>query len=505
MNPITIELPAAELKTALTGLGKVINRHSTLPILSHVRFTRTGNGVVLLQATDLDSFVRYEAEQLGGSEPCEFLVPFEPLNKLVKGGKEPVQFIMEGTDKVRLKTFIGTSPMEQTFDTLPVDEFPPMPLTSGRVMPLDPTFRDRFRQALDCCSTDGSRHVIRHVCLDTRYAEGHYLAATDGRHLYCANSFQFDLKEPVLVPDLAFLRWNKFMEDGAGELSLKPKTKTDGSWLQLKSGRWTLTTKSCDVEFPMWKNAIPAPNSGRTRIQLDSSAVATLLAGVPKLPAGDDINRPVTLEVAGTTLTVKARAKDAKDWTQLSVDGVRVTGKSVSIRVNRDYLFKAMKFGLTTIEIEDDLIPLECSDGGRRMVISPLRPIEATVVTPAATTSTPSAATPAEAVPPVSAPNPQPINNSNPPVAEPPQAQPQQTSTMPKETQTTPTEAPTETSPVKAVIQHIENIKDTLKGVLREFAEVLDGLKQLEKEKKATDREMESVREKLREIQSVRI
>jgi hypothetical protein len=44
-----------------------------------------------------------------------------------------------------------------------------------------------------------------------------------------------------------------------------------------------------------------------------------------------------------------------------------------------------------------------------------------------------------------------------------------------------------------------------LKGVLKEFAEVMDGLKQLEKEKKASDKEMDSVREKLREIQSVRI
>ena len=77
---------------------------------------------------------------------------------------------------------------------------------------------------------------------------------------------------------------------------------------------------------------------------------------------------------------------------------------------------------------------------------------------------------------------------------------------MPKNTETTPTEQPaTETSPVKAVIQHIENIKETLKGVIKEFAEVLDGLKQLEKEKKATDKEIESVRQKLHEIQSVRI
>ena len=78
---------------------------------------------------------------------------------------------------------------------------------------------------------------------------------------------------------------------------------------------------------------------------------------------------------------------------------------------------------------------------------------------------------------------------------------------MPKTTETNPTETQpsTETSPVKAVIQHVENIKETLKGVLREFAEVMDGLKVIEKEKRATDKEIESVREKLREIQSVRI
>ena len=78
---------------------------------------------------------------------------------------------------------------------------------------------------------------------------------------------------------------------------------------------------------------------------------------------------------------------------------------------------------------------------------------------------------------------------------------------MPKETPTNPTETQptTETSPVKAVIEHIEHIKESLKGVLKEFAEVMDGLKVIEKEKRATDKEIASVRQKLHEIQSVRI
>lgn len=491
MNPV-IELPAAELKTALTGLGKIISKRTTLPVLEHLRVTRSPQGIVTLEATDLESTARYQFEQPNEGAPCEFLMPFHPLNQLVKGGKEPVLIGVEPKLKLRLKTYVGNSPMEQVLDSLPLDEFPPTPATTSKPISLDATFRDSFREALDCCSADGSRHVIQHVCLDTRNKEGHYIAATDGRHLYAANSFSFDLKEPVLIPDRPFLRWNKFLEEATTELTLKPKTAKQGSWLQLKSGRWTFITKGGDDEFPNWKQVVPSADSHRTQVRFDSETVATLLAGLPKLPYQDEFHRGVTVEVAGATVCFKAKAKDAKDWTKLTLHSARVLGKSVSIALNREFVLKALRYGLATLEIQDDLSPVMFSEGGRRMVVMPLKP---------------DGAMPAPATPPVPAPNPQPTTNSNPPVAEQPQAQPQQlTSTMPKETQTSPTEAtPTETSPVKAVIQHIENIKDTLKGVLKEFNEALDCLKQLEKEKKASDKEMESVREKLREIQSVRI
>ena len=496
MNPTTIELPASELKTTLTGLSKVISKRTTLPVLSHVRVTRTDKGVVTLQATDLDSTVTYRAEQPDHGEPCEFLAPFEPLNKLVKGSKSPVQLIVEAQDKLRFRTAIGTSQMEQAFPTLKPDEFPPIPTVEGKPLAMDATFRDAFREALDCCSEDGSRHVLQHVCLDPRSRDGHYVAATNGRHLYCANSFHFDLKEPVLIPDRPFLHWTKFMEDGVGQLSVKPGTKKEMPWLKLQSGPWTLLTKSTDAEFPNWKQVVPTADSSLTMVHLDAGAVTTLLAGVPKLPGHDEFNRPVRLEVTKDRIIVQARAKDDTEWTQLIIEGARITGQPINIGLNRDYLLKALRFGLTTWDFTDDRSPMVFSEGGRRMVVMPLGAPKA----PEDGQPAPPAATPPES----SAPNSQPIN---PPTEEPtPPAQPQPTSTMPKETQTNPTETATpETSPVKAVIQHIEQIKETLKGVLKEFADVMDGLKQLEKEKKASDKEMDSVREKLREIQAVRI
>jgi DNA polymerase III sliding clamp (beta) subunit (PCNA family) len=498
MNTV-IELPAAELKTALTGLGKVISKRTTLPVLEHLRVTRDKAGIVTMQATDLDATAVYQAEQPSPGEPCDFLVPYDPLNKLVKGGKEPVQLTVETKDKIQVRTCIGSSAMEQTLTTLPVDEYPPLPLVHGQSIPMDASFRDALRQALDCCSDDGSRHVIQHVCLDPRSRDGHYIAATDGRHLYAANSFSFEFKAPVLIPDRPFLRWNKFLENGSGQLTVQPATKKDMPWLKLQSGPWTLLAKTTDAEFPNWKQVVPATDSSLTLVKLDADAVTTLLAGLPKLPGGDEFNRPVRLVITDQRLVVQARAKDASDWVRLVIDSATVTGKPISIGLNRDYLLKALRFGLTTSEFTDDLSPVVFSAGGRRMVVMPLRPDSA----PPAQSAPP----PQSAEPPTAAPNPQPTN-INPPVNEPTSpAQPQQTSPMPKEPQTQPTETQpaTETSPVKAVIQHIEQIKETLKGVLKEFAEVMDGLKQLEKEKRASDKEMESVREKLREIQAVRI
>lgn len=40
MNPIPMAM--AELKPALTGLGKAVSKRSTLPVLSHVRVAHPG-------------------------------------------------------------------------------------------------------------------------------------------------------------------------------------------------------------------------------------------------------------------------------------------------------------------------------------------------------------------------------------------------------------------------------------------------------------------------------
>src|SRR5258708_4761909 len=91
-----IQLPAAELKTALTGLGKLVYRHATLPVLQHVRLTRKNeDGAVQLQATDLDSFLTYSSMDLQPGPDVDVLIPIDAITKAIKGSKGCIAFVPE--------------------------------------------------------------------------------------------------------------------------------------------------------------------------------------------------------------------------------------------------------------------------------------------------------------------------------------------------------------------------------------------------------------------------
>ena len=59
--------------------------------------------------------------------------------------------------------------------------------------------------------------------------------------------------------------------------------------------------------------------------------------------------------------------------------------------------------------------------------------------------------------------------------------------------------------PMLAAQRQLETLKDSLKALHGEVGDIVRLLAQANREKRTTDREVEAVREKLREIQSVRI
>ena len=489
----TIKLPVSELKGALTGLGKVISRKTTLPVLQHIRVFRDQKGSVELQSTDLDTFVTYHVEEIQIGPVVDVLVPVNELSKAVKSSssKESISLIVEPKDKVKLRYLLGGSPIETQVATLSVKEWPPVPEVNQPGTVLDKEFGPALKEALECCSNDPSRVILQGAYLDVNDKKLHYIVSTNGRMLYSANSFAFDLQKSVIIPDSKFITATDFLDDEGGLLSVEQGK--DASWVKLQSPRWTFVAKQIEGNYPNWKQVVPRSKDDAIKILLNEAAIKQLQTVAPRLPGDSEENSPIRLRYDLQNVFIEGRGRDQKEWTSICVQEAVAKGRQVAVSLNREYLLKALRFGLKQVEIEDELSPVIFWNAGKKMVVMPLNPHATSTTAPA----NPAPAKPAEE----QANNSQPTNETNERTTMPRQARNQ----TPVETNGTQHVNGENGSVMKSLADKVEQIRETLKGVVKDLGEVTDGLKQAEKEKKATEKEIEGFRANLKKIQSFSI
>ena len=255
---------------------------------------------------------------------------------------------------------------------------------------------------------------------------------------------------------------------------------------------------------------VPHEDGFKSIIRLTPEAVTLLQTVLPKLPGSDTPMQPVHLVVRPGIFMVRGLDKLSGKWTEVRVTGAEVSGKPNETTINRSYFLKALRFGLTEILLEDSLASMVFRAGGKQLIVMPIRPDGAS--TPAKPITTPNNPMPQpEAAQPVTPSTDQPATPTEPETKE----------TMSSTTSNTPhtpnpelTPAPRsqpkpeseeDGSPFKAAMQEIEKLKELLRGAAGTLHTIIGLLKSAEREQKAASKEVESVRAKLREIQSVKI
>jgi DNA polymerase III sliding clamp (beta) subunit (PCNA family) len=507
MNP-TIELPVNELKDALPGLNKVVSKSSHLPVLQSVRVSRSKAGRITLQTTDLDSCATYLGAETQGGPACELLIPFEPFKNLIKAcpPNERLQITRNEKDRVKIRYFIGRNPIEKTYEVPFGDDWPALPSITEPGVPVDDAFKQALREAMDCVSSDTSRLVLQGAYVDVSQRKASYLVAADGRHLYCANSFALDLKQSVIVPGRKFLLWPAFAEDGPWTLALRAGGKKDGAWLQVASPRWTLLTKTIEGDFPNWRQILPSADDPCTQVVLNEAGIAQALETAPRLPVKDENNQAVCLEVRQAKLWLKSRAEDKAAWTEIEIPAATIQGRPRCVRFNRTFLVKALRWGLNEIELRDPNTPLVFRNGGRKLVVAVI-----------GDASQPQAASSATSPPksPAAAPS-EPTSRQETTAAPSPSGAQSETATEPERNRMANTPTPTRPQPVngeheaspsaiRAALDQVETIRTALRDLLVQINDTANLLKAAEKEKRAGEREVESVRSTLRSLQRVQL
>ena len=470
----TITLPAADLKQALSGLSKVVSRKATLPVLQSVRLTRTQAGVVTLSATDLDTFVSYNLEHTQAGEPLDVLLPFEQLNKTGRGSD--VVVAQESKLQVKLRYQVSGSNLEQSVNTLSPDEFPPTPKVTDVPVKMPDYFGECLRQAFETSSTDQSRHVIQGAFLDVKEPKCHTIISTNGRALFAANTFKFDLKKSVNLSRQKFLEWSGFL---TGECEMAVKTEKSGSsWVKLTTPRWDCIVKQIDGQFPNWRQVVPNDTETWTKIKLSEAAIKQMLNLSSKLPGDDTEHRTLQLRV-DRDLHLEGKNKDDKEFTSAGIADVKITGKPVTTALNREYLQTALRCGLDEIRIRSELEPLLFLKPGKRFVVMPVRLNGSATQTAPVKPAAPQTPTPPK------------------PEAEAPT---ERKPDMPKAA--VKPEAPKPATP-PSLVEQVELIKESLKNVIRDLTSLADSAKQAEKDQRLSEKEVEAARATLKKLQQV--
>jgi len=494
MNPIT--LPVAELKPALAGLSKVIAKRTTLPVLGCVRIERTKTGALELTGTDLDVSAIVTLPTPTQGEPTALLIPFEDLQNVTKSAGRDDALILTLIEKQRaaIKFPVGAQILEHRCESLPVEEFPPMAEFTGEPITLDEPLRRAIREAMECASTDESRLILNGAYLDTSKPKAHYVVGTDGRHLFSSNSFALPLKDSLIIPSHRFLEWKDFHGDGDWSLRVGQPEKDAARQFELTSKHWRFIARSYDGNYPNWRAVQPAAGSAQATIDLDPEVIDGLRQSVTRLPNHETINFTIGLEIKDRRLSLLSKSAPEDQWNRLTLDCVKPLGRDVTIFVNRHLLIKALRFGMSKIEIIDALSPLRFSAGGRQMIVMPVRADAAPKPTPP----------PEPAAPEAAANQPEPEAPNPPPSADQPKETPMPEKTNGNQPVTPP--APSSDKPaLETALAQLEVVRGDFRNAVVGLNKLGDLLRQVQRENKASEKDIQSVRATLRSLQTVRI
>jgi DNA polymerase-3 subunit beta len=263
---LSFSVAVADLKGALAAASRVVERRTTIPILSHIKLAAAGDRLSIV-ATDLDLELRTEiAAEV--ATPGATTLPALLLNDIVKrigeGGRleiapgEGGQFLLKaGRSKWQVQS-------------LPAEDFPDLTIAPFATrFTLSPAsikeIADRLSFAI---CTEETRYYLNGVYLHTLTVDGEpklRAAATDGHRLA-----RLTLGQPegagampgIIVPRKTVAELAKLAESFGKEGGTAATVEVSDTKIRVAFGDTALTSKLIDGTFPDYSRVVPpdAPN-----------------------------------------------------------------------------------------------------------------------------------------------------------------------------------------------------------------------------------------------------
>jgi len=372
-----LKIGAQELARALGRSQGIVEKKSTMPILSHVLLEAKKGDVLHVSATDLDLSVSSE-------HPCEVLkegalaVPAKHLFEIVRSlPEQQVTLKKAGNNYLEVRS----GPSEFRIVGLPAEDFPALPKFE-KVAFVDVVPAELLAQ-IDltsfAASTDETRYNLNGVYFEP---QGPVLrmVATDGHRLALSErplAGDYGLKRGVILPRKGLHELKKLLGEANDAGTEKPETKlgfAENSAIYRRPGV-VLAMRLIEGMFPDYKQVIP--KQGEKIVKVGRQRLLETLRRVSILAS--DKSHAVKLELSAGLLRVLSQNPDLGDAKEeVPVD---YAGEPLKIGFNSRYITDVaavLKSDDVQLELADDLSPgvlrgAGPEDAGYTAVVMPMR------------------------------------------------------------------------------------------------------------------------------------
>lgn len=263
-----VTLERAALLKSLGHVHRVVERRTTIPILSNVLLQADGRSL-LLKATDLDlevtETVAADVGMKGGTT-----LPAHTFYEIVRKLPDGAQVSLDGaSDGGQLLLKSGRSRF--TLQSLPESDFPD--ISAGEMTHTFKLAAGDLKKLIEktqfAISNEETRYYLNGIFMHTTEVDGHAMlrgVATDGHRLA-----RVEIPAPagsagmpgVIVPRKAVGEVIKLIEDAEAEVTIE----LSSSKIRFNFGSVVLTSKLIDGTFPDYARVIPANNDKRLTVE----------------------------------------------------------------------------------------------------------------------------------------------------------------------------------------------------------------------------------------------
>ena len=352
-----LKIGVPELTRALARSQGIVEKKSTMPILSHVLLEARKAGELAVSATDLDVSVSgthaAEVAKEGG-----LAVSARHLFDIVKSLSGEKVVSLKKTANNHLEVKAGQA--EFRLVGLPAEDFPALPkFEKVPFVAVEPeTVLGLVERTAFAASTDETRYNLNGVYFEP-VAGAMRLVATDGHRLSMADAAvegDFKLKKGVILPRKGIAELRKLLGEALEGADEKPKGElgfADNSAVFRRPGV-VLVMRLIEGSFPDYRQVIP--KAGEKVATLGRERLLQTLRRVSLLSS--EKSNAVKLELAKGNLRIAAQNPDlgeAREDVPVEYDG-----EALKIGFNAKYLIDVLTVlhdADVRLELADDLSP----------------------------------------------------------------------------------------------------------------------------------------------------